>query len=585
MGKLIFAASSTILEQEFPGVIGSNASAEGFLSISITDDEYFYTHGQKFTLYKVINNTVEGLGLSWAASSGKLQLTDGNTQLAAISVVGNIIGDSIITATRSSSDEKAYTITHKQPENLVAATYGSNTPLNTAKIPQITVDSYGHITAIQDLTLDATKVKAAALTNEAADYYLIGVSSTNVEQPKYSSTIKINKDGKLYAAEIYENGTSLVNKYAAKVEATDVLTGTVKLSDAIDGTQDAETGHTAATPLAVKNAIESANSYAEQLFSENDALIFVGTITASGTFVSHNSAILNNVIDGTTTINSSSFPYKAGYTMKFTQAGNLVLGEPGYQVTYTVEPGDILLCINDKGSTFKGSDFTVIQNNIDGALTSADVLNGILYANNSRNIESLSFPTDGDGYLKFNASSETIEWVAKSTLWRTFYQGSTSGSTISNKNIILKTVTGTGTTDPLLISFGTEGANGTITYTINPKAIVSNASEKLKLVQNSTEFEYNSTTEKILNIGSALTLNLNNDTWTLDHATHTQVSTAKLGKITTDAYGHVTSFAEVTSLPNPNSLYIGVNGEVTDLSYNGSAKVGYNFKAGTDVTI
>jgi hypothetical protein len=45
MGKLIFAASSTILEQEFPGVIGSNASAEGFLSISITDDGYFYTHG------------------------------------------------------------------------------------------------------------------------------------------------------------------------------------------------------------------------------------------------------------------------------------------------------------------------------------------------------------------------------------------------------------------------------------------------------------------------------------------------------------------------------------------------------------
>jgi hypothetical protein len=61
----------------------------------------------------VINNTVEGLGLSWAASSGKLQLTDGNTQLAAISVVGNITGDSIIIATRSSNDEKAYTITHK----------------------------------------------------------------------------------------------------------------------------------------------------------------------------------------------------------------------------------------------------------------------------------------------------------------------------------------------------------------------------------------------------------------------------------------------------------------------------------------
>jgi hypothetical protein len=45
MGKLIFAASSTILEQQYPGVVGSNANAAGYLSISITDDGYFYTHG------------------------------------------------------------------------------------------------------------------------------------------------------------------------------------------------------------------------------------------------------------------------------------------------------------------------------------------------------------------------------------------------------------------------------------------------------------------------------------------------------------------------------------------------------------
>lgn len=585
MGKLIFAASSTILEQQYPGVVGSNANAAGYLSISITDDGYFYTHGQKFRLYKVVNNVVEGLSMQWATGSGNLQLLDGSTELASVAVVGNILGDSIITATRDSNDAKKYTLTHKQPQNLTAASYGANSALNSIAMPTLTVDSYGHVTAISTITIDATKVKAAALTNENGYYYLIGTTGTDIQQPKYNSNIKIDKDGNLLATAIYENGTLLSNKYAAKQQATDTLTGTVMLSDAIDGTSDAETGHTAATPLAVKNAIEAANTYAKTLFSENDALVFVGTINATGVFQSHNSQILENVIDNTTTINSASFPYKAGYTMKFTQAGTLVLGEAGYQVTFNVEPGDVLLCINDKGNTFSGSDFTVIQNNIDGALTSAALLNGLLYASNSRSVNSLAFPVDGDGYLKFNATSEVLEWVANSALWRTFYNGSTSGSTISNKNIILKSATNTSTTDPLVITFGTESGQGTITYTINPKAIANSALENLTLVQNSTQFEYNAATAKSLTIGVGLVLSQVSDVWKLDHATHTQVSTAKLGAITTDTYGHITSFSEVTSLKNPNALYVGVGGTVTTLSYDGSAKVGYNFIAGTDVSI
>ena len=585
MGKLIFAASSTILEQQYPGVIGNNASAEGFTSISITDDGYFYTHGQKFRLYKVVNNVVEGLSLQWAGASGNLQLLDGNTELASLAVVGNIVGDSIITATRDSNDAKKYTLTHKQPQNLVSGSYGSNVTLNNVAMPTITIDSYGHIIAISTTTIDTTKVKATALTNENGYYYLLGTTGTDIQSPKYSSNIKIDKDGNLHASAIYENGTLLSNKYAVKAQATDAVTGTVLLSDAIDGTADAETGHTAATPLAVKNAIAAANTYAASLFSENDALVFVGTINAAGVFQSHNSQILENVIDGSTTINSNSFVYKAGYTMKFTQAGTIILGETGYEVTFTVEPGDVLLCVNDKKTTFKGSDFTVIQNNIDGSLTSASLLNGILFANNSRSIDSLAFPSDGDGYLKFNATSEVLEWVAKSALWRTFYNGSTSGTTIQNKNIILKSATGQSTTDPLVITFGTESGQGTITYTINPKAIANSALENLTLIQNSTQFEYNATTAKSLTIGAGLVLSSVNDVWTLDHAPHTQITTSKLGAITTDASGHITSFTEVTALSNPNALYIGVGGTVTSLPYDGSSKVGYNFVAGTDVSI
>jgi len=46
--------------------------------------------------------------------------------------------------------------------------------------------------------------------------------------------------------------------------------------------------------------------------------------------------------------------------MKFTDAGTLTLGSGNNAVAFIVEPGDVLLAINDKGDTFKGSDFTVI---------------------------------------------------------------------------------------------------------------------------------------------------------------------------------------------------------------------------------
>lgn len=584
MGKLIFSVSSSVLEEQMPGVIGNNTQ-EGFYGISITDDGYFYTHGQKFRLYKVVSNVVEGLSLQWSSSTGQLQLIDGGAQVAAVSAVGTILGDSVISATRDSNDAKKYTITHKQPDNLSAGTYGNATNLDAVLLPTFTIDTYGHITAISSMTVNTSKVKGQALDEEVDTYKLIGVKDGTVQTPMYSSSIYINKDGSLYASTLFEGGTSLANKYAAKQVATDELTGTVRLSDAINGESDAETGGTAATPLAVKNAILAAKQYASDLFSENDALIFVGTINAAGVFQSHNNALFPTIINGTTSVANTNFNYKSGYTMKFTNSGTITLGDQGEEVSFNVEPGDVLLCVSDKGQTYKGSDFTVIQNNIDGALVSTTALTGLLYGTGSRTISALENPADGDRFLKFNATTEAMEWATPSSLWRTFYNGTTSGATINDKNIVLITDSGNGTTDPLTIAFGTSGNNATITYTIHPKAILESAAHSLTMTQGATVFGYSPTAAADLTIGSGLQLTENSDVYTLDHPVHYQISTAKLGAITTDAYGHVTSFSEVTSLPNPGNLYIGTDGQVLSPVYSGAAHIGYNFVADTDVTL
>ena len=586
MSKLIFAASQAVLESSLSTIQSLNpAENPSYRSIAITDDGYFYTHGRKFRLYRVTSSGVQGLGLEWDSQDGKLNLTDGQTIVDQIDAVHTISGDSIITATRGTNNHGLYTITHAQPQNLVTnTTYGSNSALNTVNIPSITIDSYGHITAISNITVDATKVKASVIGDSDNNHYsIIGVNGDSIQSPKYYTNTYIDKDGN-----IYEGNTALVNKYAAKAFATNEITGTVVLSDSIESDSNAATGHTAATPYAVKQALISSKNYADGLFSKNDALILVGTIDHNGLFKSHNSTLFPSIQDDTTYV--STLDYKAGYTFKFTDSGVITLGDSGYQLSFTVEPGDVLLCVNDKPSgIYRGSDFTVIQNNIEGGLVSSNALTGVLYGTGTRSVSALANP-QSTKYLRYTVVQETgtLEWVDASAGWRTFYQGSVSGSTIQNKNIIMAAATGNSADNPLVISFDTSGTNAIITYTINPKAIVKSAASKLTLKQgNNTTFEYDTSAAKTLNIDPTLTLSESDSIWTLGHASSgiSQDTVAKVRKTKVDSYGHITYYEEVTGLKNPNPLYTAVNGTAVALSYDGDAKFGYNFKGGTDVTI
>lgn len=602
MSKLIYSVSSAQLEQSLQGVYQTgevNPNLEGYRSIAFTGDGYLYTHGQKFRIYKVTNTTSEGLHLGWNSSDGWLNLLDGSTVLGQIDALKELEGDGVVIATRGTgSNYNKYTLTHAQPSNLTTdITYGGIANESSINIPTITIDSYGHITVISNLSLDATKIKASALTNSNSEnYYIVGVSGGTIQAPKYSSNTYIDKEG-----QIYEGSVALSNKYAAKQTANANTTGTVKLSDAIDGgavTVDNTTTYldvtkgTAATPYAIKLALDSAKTYAEGLFASNDALVFIGTIGIDGAFRSHNNVILPDITDNVTTIGSIN--YKAGYTMKFVQAGNVTIGTGDNATTFAVEIGDILVCVSNKVSnTTKGSDFTVVQNNIDGAVTASNNLSGIVIGTDSKVVSSFGYPTSGTKLLK--ATESGLAWADYSSVWRTFYNGNTSGGTINNKDIILKTATGNATDNPIAITFGTEDGNATITYTINPKAIASSAISSLTLVKGNTSFVYDPTSsDQSLTIGNGLSListtSGQDTTYTLDHPTYTGISTPTLGAITVDSYGHVTAITSVNSLKNPNALYIATtNGATTVLqesgTYDGSEVIGYNFKAGTDVSI
>jgi hypothetical protein len=141
-------------------------------------------------------------------------------------------------------------------------------------------------------------------------------------------------------------------------------------------------------------------------------MIFVGTMNAAGVIQAHNSAVVNNVTDGTTNI--ITLDYKTGWTLRFTTAGQFQ-GE-------NVEVGDMLIAVNNKGNDFSISDWTIIQANLDGTLSSTSNLTGVLYGTGSRNISALAF--DNGKVLK--STTDGISFVNPNTLWRTIKVDNTS---------------------------------------------------------------------------------------------------------------------------------------------------------------
>lgn len=549
MSKLIYSPTSALIEGSYAGIRDTDQTVNTvYYSIAFTGDGYLYTHGKKFRLFQITNNGVDGI--SFSIVNGTAAFSIDGTVIGQGTVISSVSGDNIVCASTSNG---TVSLTHKEYLNINSATtYGSN-----VKIPIITVDKYGHITTVSEgNTIDPTKVQAGT-TSTAGNYYLTGVVDSNAQNPIYNTNVYFDENGNLYANNIYYNGQAISGQFAplshTSVKASDSVLGHVNLADAADNSKDVS-AWTAATPKAVYAAIGTAKQYAEDLVAAQDAMIFVGTLTSAGIIHSHNSNVLTGVVDDTSSV--SAVNYKVGWTFRFTSAGTFN-GED-------VEAGDMMIAIKDRDTTFDMSDWTVIQTNINGALTATNNLSGILYANNSRNIQALAF---GNGILKSDGA--TISFVNPNTTWRDIQVNSTSIGTTA-----LNLIAGTN------VSLTED--QGAVTIGINTSNIIG-SSASLTLSQDNVAFVYNPSAASTLNIGNLLTLAVDNGTYTLKHATISAVTNA-FGRITTDGYGHVTSVDTVSYLPNQYSFKI-KNSTSDLLEYDGSAAKVLKVLNGTDISL
>lgn len=546
MSKLIYSPTATILESSFSGVVNQDQATNTlYRSVAFTGDGYLYTHGQKFRLFKIDLGTIQGFQFS--VTNGTAAFKIDNYNIGSGTVVQSVTGDSIISASTSNG---VVTLTHSTPL-LAGGSYGGN-----LKIPILTVDAYGHVTAISEgNTIDTTKVKVNQVSSEGF-YYIPGVTNDNAQNPLYSSNLYFDAQGNLHANNIYSNGESISGQFAplshTSVHASDQVYGHVILSDIPNNTLDTSQA-TAATPKSVYSALNSAKSYTEALIAAQDAMIFVGTIDATGVIKAHNENVVE-ATDDTTTL--SDIPYEVGWTFRFTTAGTFQ-GEE-------VEVGDMIIAIANKSLAFSMQDWTVIQTNISGALTAVSNLDGILYANGSRSVSSLAF---GNGVLTSNGA--TISFVNPNTLWRNINVG---GNSIGTNELSL--VAGTNVT--------LNENNGIVTIGLNTASIIGSSAD-LTITQDDIDFVYHPSAAATLNIGSKLSLSEENDVYTLNHAEITAV-TSKFGRITTDGYGHVVQVEDVTSLANQYGFLI-KKGSNTYLDYKGDVEKVLKIISGEDIDI
>ena len=549
MSKLVYSPTSALIEGSYDGIRNIDQTQNPlYYSVAFTGDGYLYTHGRKFRLFNVSGNTTQGI--TFSIQDGLAGVYIDSVSIGTGAVIQAITGDGIVNSTTTNG---VAALSHAEfLTNEQATSYGS-----TSQIPIITVNKSGHITAIQNSSAIDTSKVAASLVSDSGNYYPIGVTDSNLQNPVYHTGVYFDNNGVFHANTIYQGASTLAQLYAplshTTVYANDTDYGHVLLSDLIDDTLD-NTEKTAATPKAVSLALSSAQNYADALVAAQDAMVFAGTIKPDGVITSHNNNLLTTVVDNTTNIDSIT--YKVGYTFRFTQAGTF----NGEQV----EVGDMIIAVADKGLNFSMSDWTIIQTNISGALTSANNLDGLLYANNSRSIQSLAL---SNGVLRYVNSS--LQFVNPNTLWRDVQiDGTSIGTNILN----------------LIPSGGISIThdNGNVTVGLSTSTIL-NAAQALKIKKSDVEFTYAPSTASTLLIGDLLNLRVNQTGgYVLEHGTVTAI-TNKLGRITTDGYGHVTSVTEVSSLQNPYSLYVRLStGEILD--YSGAAAKVLVFNNGDDIT-
>lgn len=270
--------------------------------------------------------------------------------------------------------------------------------------------------------------------------------------------------------------------------ATGTTKGLVTLSDATNSTSGAASG-IAATPKAVSDALESAKNYTDEQiaagFAANDAQVLKGSIAADGTITSTDTTINGKKINAIT-------GYSTGWTFRVTAASTSPLWSS--DTSTKVEAGDMVLAIKDYGTSNVSTDWSIIQSNLIGAVTTDDTAltadqvvlgNGtqkvkILAAGNNNQVLTIvngkpvwaNLPTEKDTTYTFTNGTDgsfTVTPLGGSAQKVTIGKPATAG-TADTANVALKGRVGS--TD---VTFGEAAGKGVSTTIANNQNLITSA--------------------------------------------------------------------------------------------------------------
>lgn len=585
MGKLIFADSIANFKAKLPNW---NVSTDpSYYSIAFTNDGYLLTHGKQFALTIVGEDVQDAVKLALSNDKTQLLLTGNNLQGSIVDLpVYSILGvtDNPVTVTE---DSGKFTIQHEEVtgDTTGLTQYGNITADYKVTIPKLHIDSYGHVVKATNGTETAINLVKQELVT-GTKFSLLGTtaSATGTTSTVFNSNIYV-QDNALYAESIFEGSILLGTKYVkasalgdgkgTNYFATGSLDGIVRLSDSITSDLNAAEGKTAATPLAVKNAVAQALNDAKALFASNDAMIFMGTIKANGTIVTHNTNVIAlaglSIINGTTKVNNLA-KHETGWTFKFVEEGTFTFGSK----SWIVESGDMLVCISSGNSTTAVYD--VIQANIENQVIAgnATLPAGVVYATGiGRTIASLAYGTAGKALM---STGSGVEWGDVVNNWRPINVKGTEQLTNETTSGALNFSNGTGVD----LSF-TDG-----TITISNTSPLNAATDLLFKNGDNDLTSYNPKNEinPVLKFGGAIVqASLVDGVITVEHKTSgiSAKTTQGLYKIAFDAYGHITGATAVASADLPASAYsFSASHGTNKVTYNNNVDSGIEFVSGTD---
>lgn len=559
MSKLIYAKSKSAFETAFTDL---TVTGPVFRSIAFTEDGYLWTHGKYFRIFDATNP----FDVTYSNNTVSLKDAAGTELVNFDRGVISVGATSPITATTSNG---AVSIVH-DASSLVASTIGASAASDTTiNVPKIVTDNYGHlITGTTSYVATLNKVKVSASSTNANFYLAFSNASatSNAEELYKVSSVYVNPStGALYATTLYQGGTALASIYAPIAHASTATTygvgsdtnyGHLKLSDSTSSTSGVA-GGIAATPYAVKTALDAAKAYADGIIAGNDAMVFKGTVGTGGTYTIANF--------------NSLATYNTGWTYRVIEAGT-VKGK-------VCEIGDLLVALVDRaGSGNVDADWTVVQTNIDGAVYSAVTLTEnqlVIGGAGSTEVKTLAAGTNG--YV-LKMVSGAPAWATDSNTWRAIKVTGTQrlADTVSTA---LDFEQGTG------ITLGWNGTTNAVTIAFNTSILQALAIQSGGSALGS--YSPSGSTNNTINFNGGLSGSLATNVFTIGHSNTITAGSKKLYSFAYDANGHVTGTpSEVTSLANPNALSFFQNDGTTLITtYDGSAVKSIRFVNGTDITM